>query len=663
MEIQVQPFSSAVEPGSEAKSQQHSPFNSTNSGDVGGPSRALERIYSQRKPLARSITLTAGDLANPDQCDAQKNHEQTQDRFQQILQHRGVFSDSRAHFVAENSGSDCHERLAAATRILGRLKARGIHGIRHFRIMLHNMDLMDDGRVMGRTFEGALAHMGVRLKMAEYEQLIDLFSCDGSMEGDDGEQPCIDYVHLLACGASNWSTQREEVVQEAYDSLRDTCPGGVLTIAAIQHQFKPAALTPELIPSLVQHHSAQEFLAQWNAGVIGPDGVVSWTDFLDYYLDTSLWFDSDAAFCKFVCKCWGIDMDDWLAKKVFRRYATSEDEDTMPAKDFIRMLNELDSTISEEEAMAWYEAIDEDDSGDVSLDEFLQSKVLKVKRLFELFDNDNSRTVSGGEFPKILQSLNDAITAEEAQALYIYADLDGNGEISFNEFLENNLLKMLQIFDEFSNDRRRSFNEAQMKQLLRKLDPYLDDYDIHQIYKAIDVDSGGTISFIEFVESHVLRAKILFDRYDTDRSRTLTQFKFRELMFDMDENLTTAQMEAIYTLVADHNTGKVHLGGFLNPNIVKLKMLFDKYDADRSRELDGEEFNLMLKELYKSTAERDIDLLQKTLLGTQQGITFTEYVQRFKEIQRQHDLMQLAKRRQDRQRAQSKGLVLRHRDD
>jgi Ca2+-binding EF-hand superfamily protein len=203
-----------------------------------------------------------------------------------------------------------------------------------------------------------------------------------------------------------------------------------------------------------------------------------------------------------------------------------------------------------------------------------------------------------------------------------------------------------------------------MKQLLRKLDPYLDDYDIHQIYKAIDSDGGGSVSFIEFVESHVLRAKILFDRYDSDKSRTLSQFKFRELMLDMDESLTSSQMEAIYTLVADHNTGKVHLGGFLNPNIVKLKLLFDKYDQDGSRYLDYTEFNKMLKELFRNTPERDIDVLQAELCppGTDQGITFTDYIQRFKEIQRHHDLMQLAKRRLARERALAKGLIYREAD-
>merc|ERR1719356_378105 len=100
-----------------------------------------------------------------------------------------------------------------------------------------------------------------------------------------------------------------------------------------------------------------------------------------------------------------------------------------------------------------------------------------------------------------------------------------------------------------------------MKTLLRKLDRYLDDDCLHQCYKAIDVDSSGSISFVEFCESHVLRAKALFDRFDIDRSRSLTQFKFRELMLDMDGSLTTSQMEAIYNLVADQNSGKVNLGG------------------------------------------------------------------------------------------------------
>merc|ERR1719330_845433 len=197
-------------------------------------------------------------------------------------------------------------------------------------------------------------------------------------------------------------------------------------------------------------------------------------------------------------------------------------------------------------------------------------------------------------------NLNDAISYQEAMAVYQYADLDNNGDVSFCEFLENNLLRLLKIFDEFDTNRSRDFNEAEMKTVLRKLDQYLDDHCLHMCYKAIDVDSSGSVSFVEFCESHVLRAKALFDRFDVDRSRALVQCRFEELMRDLDEGLTQTEMDAIWDLVADHEMGKVHLGGFLNPNVVKLKMLFDKYDADRSRYLDSSEFRRMLKDMYKN---------------------------------------------------------------
>jgi len=156
-----------------------------------------------------------------------------------------------------------------------------------------------------------------------------------------------------------------------------------------------------------------------------------------------------------------------------------------------------------------------------------------------------------------------------------------------------------------------------------------------------------------------VRAKALFDRYDTSRARTLTQFKFRELMLDIDASLTSAQLEAVYNMVADPNSGKVQLGGFLNPNIVRLKLLFDKYDQDRSKYLDSQEFKLMLKDVFKNGTDKDIEAVQRAICppGADQGITFTMYIQRFKEISRKYELIQLAKRREARNKAQSKGLV------
>jgi len=611
-----------------------------------------------------SMTLTAEDLKNAKDENNHENHERSQDILQAVMRRRGIIQKARAPFVARSAQSfasseatkddperDDARRVEFTQRIFNRLKERGIHGIRTLRIMMHNMDEEGAGLLPGRHFEGALTHMGIRLKISEYHILLEIY---GVLV--ESEQK-VDYVRFLAHGVGNWAQPRLEVCHEAYNYLSSNCRGRQLTHDIMERKFNTLALTPDLCPGVDHHTSCEEFLKQWSDGVLSADGVVSWVDFLDYYLDVSWCFQSHHAFCQYVCSSWNIDMDDWLAKKVFRKYVGEDMDDGLPVEDFLLMLRELDPSIKQPEAIAWYGAIDEDDSGVVDLEEFISSKVLKVKRLFDSFDVDKSGTVDQEEMICILKSLNDSIGKDEALALYQYADLDGNGDISFQEFLENNLLKLLQVFEEFDKNRGGDLNEAEMKQLLRKQDPLLDDYDISQIYKAIDTDGGGSVSFLEFCESQVLRAKMLFDRYDIDKSRALTQFKFRELMLDMDGSLTATHMEAIYNLVADQNSGKVFLGGFLNPNIVKLKLMFDKYDQDKSRALDSDEFKCMLKDLFKRADPRDIEELHRSVCGEGKEITFTMYIQRYKEISRKYDLMQLAKKRKARQKAKNQGLV------
>jgi Ca2+-binding EF-hand superfamily protein len=350
-----------------------------------------------------------------------------------------------------NADEEDVQRSELTNRIFGRLRERGIHGIRTLRVMLHNMDTGNEGTMLGRTFEGALTHMGIRLKTSEYEMFVRLF---GLPDKDDREgTQLVDYVRFLGHGVGNWSTERYEVVQEAYEFLCDCCKGSLLTVDVIEKKFNVLALTSALCPGLDQHSSREEFLKQWSDSVLSADGIVTWVDFLDYYLDVSWCFDSHHGFCLYACKSWNIDMDDWIAKKVFRRYATADNEDILQWDEFQIMLQELDPTITADEAKAFFKAIDEDESGEVDLEEFLSSKVLKVKRLFDHYDVDQSRTVDQAEMICILRSLNDSISEREALSLYQYADLDGNGDISFVEFLENNLLKLLAIFEQFDKNR------------------------------------------------------------------------------------------------------------------------------------------------------------------------------------------------------------------
>ena len=103
------------------------------------------------------------------------------------------------------------------------------------------------------------------------------------------------------------------------------------------------------------------------------------------------------------------------------------------------------------------EVIDEDGSGDVSLTEFLDSKVLRVKSLFDRFDTDRSRTVSQSEMVAILQSISPAITVDEAAALYHSANLKGAFDLSFN-WPRDSCHERRQQF-QTTNDRPPNFND------------------------------------------------------------------------------------------------------------------------------------------------------------------------------------------------------------
>jgi len=218
---------------------------------------------------------------------------------------------------------------------------------------------------------------------------------------------------------------------------------------------------------------------------------------------------------------------------------------------------------------------------------------------------------------------------------------------------------MLQVYDQSNKGKstRKNFSEEEMAAIMKKLDPGLDAPEIQAIYKAVDTDGSGSISFVEFCQSQVLRAKSLFDRYDLDRSRTLTQIKFLEMLRFFDSGFTEDEEKAICDLVMNHQTGKVSLSSFLNHNIIKLKLLFDKYDRDRGRSLDRGEFKVMLQELFTSD-ERDVETLINQVCPADEtgGISFLQYVSSFKELSKRHDALVLARKRKEREKAKAKGL-------
>ena len=69
------------------------------------------------------------------------------------------------------------------------------------------------------------------------------------------------------------------------------------------------------------------------------------------------------------------------------------------------------------------------------LDDLSQERRKEYKDAFEMFDKNKDGTISTKDLINVLRSLNQDPTEEELNEMIAEVDLDGNGEIDFEEFI------------------------------------------------------------------------------------------------------------------------------------------------------------------------------------------------------------------------------------
>merc|ERR1711939_521618 len=101
-------------------------------------------------------------------------------------------------------------------------------------------------------------------------------------------------------------------------------------------------------------------------------------------------------------------------------------------------------TPTDTELKAMITELDQDQSGDIDLKEFLTAMQAKtqdpegeeiIMEAFKIMDADGSGTLSHSEFREVLQHLGEKMDDEEITELINTVDLDGDGEVDLKEFL------------------------------------------------------------------------------------------------------------------------------------------------------------------------------------------------------------------------------------
>merc|ERR1719449_3155 len=98
-----------------------------------------------------------------------------------------------------------------------------------------------------------------------------------------------------------------------------------------------------------------------------------------------------------------------------------------------------------EELKAMIAEVDDDGSGEIEFPEFLSlmasklqdtDSVEEMREAFLVFDRDKSGSVTASELKHVMNNLGEQVTDEEVQEMIVEADADGDGELSFDDFLQ-----------------------------------------------------------------------------------------------------------------------------------------------------------------------------------------------------------------------------------
>ena len=139
--------------------------------------------------------------------------------------------------------------------------------------------------------------------------------------------------------------------------------------------------------------------------------------------------------------------------------------------------------------------------------------IASIRKAFSDFDQDGDGTISIAELRIVLgpggalggMKLNN----EEIDTLISVADKDGDGEISFEEFVnlvqgmkggdsEEDMRRAFKIFDV---DGDGAISKEDMKEAMLRLGNKLTDRDIENIFKESDIDDNGVVTYEEFVRN------------------------------------------------------------------------------------------------------------------------------------------------------------------
>ncbi|CAL4103631.1 unnamed protein product [Meganyctiphanes norvegica] len=135
-----------------------------------------------------------------------------------------------------------------------------------------------------------------------------------------------------------------------------------------------------------------------------------------------------------------------------------------------------------------------------------------LKRAFDSFDTENKGAISTDIVGTVLKMMGQSVNRKILMEIVDEVDVDGSGELEFNEFI---LLFKKFMNEEDEEELRKELHEAfrlydkegqgfiptgVLREILHELDENLTDEELDGIVEEVDADGSGTVDFDEFMD-------------------------------------------------------------------------------------------------------------------------------------------------------------------
>lgn len=140
--------------------------------------------------------------------------------------------------------------------------------------------------------------------------------------------------------------------------------------------------------------------------------------------------------------------------------------------------------------------------------ELTEQQKIEFKEVFSLFDKDGDGTISTTELGTVMRTLGQNPTEQEIELMIEEVDVNGDGDIDFDEFCnlmikkmkesepEEELVEVFKIFDKDNNDKIDWYD---LKDVFKELGEKVTDEDLKEMIEEHDMDNDKALNFEEFV--------------------------------------------------------------------------------------------------------------------------------------------------------------------